>query len=113
EENRGAGAKTSTLTVPIVVGERRIGTLLIQSTLEDFSALSQEASLSRLLATLAVFALGIMLALYLSWSLIQPLQDLTEAAQNVAAGDVGVQVSPVGGGEIGTLARSFNEMVER
>jgi hypothetical protein len=64
EENRGAGAKTSTLTVPIVIGERRIGTLLIQSTLEDFSALSQEAFLSRLLATLAVFALGIMLALY-------------------------------------------------
>jgi preprotein translocase subunit SecG len=51
-----------------VIGERRIGTLLIQSTLEDFSALSQEAFLSRLLATLAVFALGIMLALYLSWS---------------------------------------------
>ena len=113
EENRGAGAKTSTLTVPIVVGERRIGTLLIQSTLEDFSALSQEAFLSRLLATLAVFALGIMLALYLSWSLIQPLQDLTEAAQKVAAGDLAVQVSPAGGGEIGTLARSFNEMVER
>jgi len=60
-----------------------------------------------------VFALGIMLALYLSWSLIQPLQGLTEAAQKVAAGDLGVQVSPAGGGEIGTLARSFNEMVER
>jgi nitrogen fixation/metabolism regulation signal transduction histidine kinase len=113
EENRGAGAKTSTLTVPIVVGEQRIGTLLIQSTLEDFSALSQEAFLSRLFATLAVFALGIMLSLYLSWSLIQPLQRLTEAAQKVAAGDLGVQVSPAGGGEIGTLARSFNEMVER
>jgi nitrogen fixation/metabolism regulation signal transduction histidine kinase len=60
-----------------------------------------------------VFALGIMLALYLSWSLIQPLQDLTEAAQKVAAGDLAVQVSAAGGGEIGTLARSFNEMVER
>jgi signal transduction histidine kinase len=113
EENRGAGAHTSTLTIPVVVGERRIGTLLIQSTLEDFSALSKEAFFSRLLATLAVFALGIILSLYLSGSLIQPLQGLTTAAQKVAAGDLEVKVSPAGGGEIATLARSFNEMVER
>ena len=83
EENRGAGAKTSTLTVPIVVGEQRIGTLLIRSTLEDFSALSQEAFLSRLVATLGVFALGMLLSLYLSWSLIRPLHRLTEGAQQV------------------------------
>ncbi len=113
EENRGVGAKTSTLTIPIVAGDRRIGTLLITRTLEDFSLLSQEAFLSRVLATLVVFALGILASLYLSWSLIQPLQGLTEAAQKVAAGDLGVQVSPAGGGEIGTLAQSFNEMVER
>jgi signal transduction histidine kinase len=113
EENLGAGSKTSTLTIPIVVGERRIGTLLIRSTLEDFSALSKEAFLSRLLVTLGVFALGILLSLYLSWSLIRPLHGLTEAAQKVAAGDLAVQVSPAGGGEIATLARSFNEMVER
>lgn len=113
EENRGAGAKTSTLTVPIVVGEQRIGTLLIRSTLEDFSALSQEAFLSRLVATLGVFALGMLVSLYLSWSLIRPLHRLTEGAQQVAAGDLGVHVSPGGGGEIATLARSFNEMVER
>src|ERR1041384_5701991 len=86
EENLGAGSKTTTLTVPIVVGERRIGTLLIRSTLEDFSALSKEAFLSRLLVTLGVFALGILVSLYLSWSLIQPLQGLTVAAQTVAAG---------------------------
>jgi signal transduction histidine kinase len=113
EENLGAGSKTTTLTVPIVVGERRIGTLLIRSTLEDFSILSKEAFVSRLLVTLGVFALGILVSLYLSWSLIRPLHGLTAAAQKVAAGDLGVQVSPTGGEEIATLARSFNEMVER
>jgi len=113
EENRGVGSKTSTLTIPIVAGDQRIGTLLITRTLEDFSVLSQEAFLSRLLATLGVFALGILLSLYLSWSLIRPLHGLTQAAQQVAAGDMAVHVSPAGGGEIATLARSFNEMVER
>jgi len=113
EENRSAGAKTSTLTIPIVAGDRRVGTLLITYILDDFSALSREAFLSRLLATLGVFALGMLLSSYLSWSLIQPLHGLTEAAQKVAAGDLGAYVSPAGGGEIATLAHSFNEMVER
>jgi len=113
EENRSAGAKTSNLTIPIVAGDRRIGTLLITYILDDFSALSREAFLSRLLATLGVFALGMLLSSYLSWSLIQPLHGLTEAAQKVAAGDLGAYVSPAGGGEIATLAHSFNEMVER
>ena len=113
EENRSAGAKTSTLTIPIVAGDRRIGTLLITYILDDFSALSREAFLSRLLATLGVFALGMLLSSYLSWSLVQPLHGLTEAAQKVAAGDLGVHVSPAGGGEIATLAHSFNEMVQR
>ncbi len=59
------GQTSSTLTIPIVVGDRRVGTLLITRTLDDFSALSHEAFLSRLIATLGVFAVGILLSLYL------------------------------------------------
>jgi signal transduction histidine kinase len=66
---------------------------------------------SRVAATLAVFALGILLSLYLSWSFSWPLHRLTEAARRVAQGDLAVQVPTDGGGEIGSLARSFNEMV--
>lgn len=105
--------KTSTLTIPIVVGDRRVGYLLITRILDDFSALSRQALLSRLVATLAVFALGILLSLYLSWSFSRPLQGLTDAAREVAAGDLSVKVPPGGGDEIGGLSRTFNEMVER
>jgi nitrogen fixation/metabolism regulation signal transduction histidine kinase len=96
------------------VGDTRVGNLLITRYLDDFSALSHEAFLSRLFATLAVFALGILLSLYLSWTFSRPLQGLTDAARRVAAGDLSVQV-PHGGGkdEIGSLSRTFNEMVER
>jgi signal transduction histidine kinase len=107
------GARTSTLTIPIVVGDRRVGTLLVTRVLDDFSELSREAFVSRLLATLAVFALGILLSLYLSWSLSRPVRDLTNAARKVAAGDLSVTVPPRGADEIGSLARTFNEMVER
>jgi signal transduction histidine kinase len=112
EQGPRGSQKTSTLTIPIIVGDRRVGLLLITRILDDFSALSREAFVTRLIATLSVFAVGILLSLYLSWTFSRPLQDLTRAAQQVAAGDLSVQVPQHGGDEIGSLARTFNEMVE-
>jgi signal transduction histidine kinase len=105
--------KTSTLTIPIVVADRRVGYVVITRILDDFSALAQEAFVSRLIVTLAVFALGILLSLYLSWSFSRPLQGLTQAAKRVAGGDLSVKVPAAGSDEIGGLSRSFNEMVDR
>jgi signal transduction histidine kinase len=103
--------RTTTLTLPIVLGDRRVGYLLITRYLDDFSALSREALLSSVLATLAVFALGFLLSLFLSRSLSRPLEALTRAAGQVAAGDLSAQVPGGAGGELGSLARSFNDMV--
>jgi signal transduction histidine kinase len=108
------GQRNSTLRIPLVVGDQRVGHLLITRSLDDVSALSHEAFLGRLLATLGVFALGILFSLYLSSSLTRPLRELTEAARSVAAGDLEAKVTLRGGGdEIGSLSRTFNEMVER
>jgi signal transduction histidine kinase len=104
---------TSTLTIPIVVGDRRVGYLLVTRHLDDFSALSQQAFVSRLGATLAVFVVGFCFSLILAWSFARPLRELTDAARRVAAGDLSVQVRPRRGGEITELSRTFNEMVER
>jgi signal transduction histidine kinase len=108
-----SGQTSSTLTVPIVVGDRRMGTLLITRTLDDFSALSHVAFLSRLIATLGVFAVGMILSTYLAFTLSRPLKELTDAARKVTAGDLSVRVKPDGGDEIASLSRTFNEMVER
>jgi len=105
--------RTSSFTIPIVVGDKRVGYVVINRILDDFSALSREGFVTRLLITLAVFALGILLSLYLSWSFSRPLQRLSEAARDVAAGDLSVQVPPGGHDEIGSLSRTFNEMVQR
>ncbi len=107
------GQTSSTLTVPVLVDNTRVGTLLITRTLDDFSALSHVAFLSRLIATLAVFAVGMVLSVYLAWSFSRPLKELTDAARQVAAGDLSVRVKPEGGDEIAGLSRTFNEMVER
>lgn len=114
EESGPPGSqRTSTLTIPIVVGDRRVGFVLITRILDDFSNLSKAALVSRLIATLGVFGFGMLVSLFLSSSFSRPLQDLTHAARGVAAGDLSVQVPRGGGDEIGSLSRTFNEMVER
>lgn len=105
--------RTSTFTIPILVGDQRLGTLVVTRYLDDFSTLSHQAFMERLYATLAVFAIGMLFALYLSWSLGRPIQALTDAARQVAAGDLSVHVEPRGGDEVSALTRTFNEMVER
>jgi signal transduction histidine kinase len=114
EESGPPGSqRTSTLTIPIVVGDRRVGFVLITRILDDFSNLANAALVNRLIATLAVFGFGILVSLFLSSSFSRPLQDLTQAARGVAAGDLSVQVPRGGSDEIGSLSRTFNEMVER
>jgi signal transduction histidine kinase len=114
EETGPPGSQaTTTLTLPVVLGDRRVGSLLITRYLDDFSAISRDALVSRVLATLAVFGLGIVASLYLSWSFSRPVLQLTQAARQVAAGDLSVQVPSTTDDEIGSLARTFNEMVER
>lgn len=105
--------RTTTLTLPIVLGDKRVGYLLITRYLDDFSALGQEAFLKRLLATLAVFGVGILVSLVLSWSFSRPLQELNEAARRVAGGDLSVKVPEGGAVETASLSQTFNEMVER
>jgi signal transduction histidine kinase len=113
EGDTPASQKTSSFTIPIVVGDKRVGSIVIKRYLDDFSELSHQSLMKQLAATLGVFAFGIVLALYLSWTFSRPLQELSEAASKVAAGDLQVQVPTVGKDEIGRLARTFNEMVVR
>lgn len=105
--------KLSTLRVPLLVADKRVGYLLITRTVEDFSDLSRQNLYWRLAATLGVFGVGIVAALFLSASFSRPLQDLNLAARRVAGGDLQAKVPHTGEDEIGELARTFNEMVEK
>lgn len=65
-----------------------------------------------------VFGIAFVLAgALVSWLLIrrtmQPLQDVTSAAQGIAAGDMTRRVSVSGNDEIGILGDAFNQMIAR
>jgi hypothetical protein len=104
---------TSDLLVPIVVGDRRVGYVVITRILDDFSTLSKTALVTRIAATMAVFALGMLLSLYLSSAVSRPVRALTQAAERVAKGDLTSRVPTTDSDEVGALARTFNQMVER
>jgi signal transduction histidine kinase len=105
--------KLSTLRVPLLVGDRRVGYMLITRSVDDFSEMSRQNLYYRLVVTLVVFGVGMAAALYLSKSFSRPLQELNQAARSVATGDLAAKVPHTGEDEIGELGRTFNEMVEK
>jgi two-component system phosphate regulon sensor histidine kinase PhoR len=58
-----------------------------------------------------ILAMG--LAFWLARRIALPIQELTEGAESVAAGDYGHRVYASGADEVGSLARTFNHMSER
>src|SRR5205823_3069314 len=73
-------------------------------------------SLRRLVwTTVAVTGiLAMVLAFWLARRIALPIQELTEGARSIAAGDYGHKVYAAGGAdEVRTLANSFNHMSER
>jgi signal transduction histidine kinase len=105
--------KLSSVRVPLLVADKRVGYLLITRSIEDFSELSRQNFYSRVLVTLVVFGLGMVAAMFLSSSFTRPLRDLSEAARRVAAGDLQAKVPRGGEDELGELSRGFNEMVQK
>jgi len=60
----------------------------------------------------ASILLAVLLAIPLAWSISRPLTEMAAATRKVASGDWTVRVPVYGRGETGTLAQSFNTMVE-
>jgi signal transduction histidine kinase len=113
DEPAAGGQRTSTLRVPLLYGDQRVGTLLVTRSVDDFSELAGLALRERIYATVLVFGVGIVAALLLAGTFTRPLQELSRASRQVAAGDLAARVPADGSDEIGELSRTFNEMVER
>lgn len=65
------------------------------------------------LATLAFLALAVAVARIVAGRIARPILSLTAATRAIIAGNYGVRTEESGPAEIGELARSFNQMLER
>jgi len=82
-----------------------------------FPTLELRTAITALRVTLFFVALlGIALAFMISWILskrfTRPLKELAQGTEQVAAGNYAIEVRPKSQDEIGTLAASFNRMLE-
>jgi PAS domain S-box-containing protein len=100
------------LSVPVLSDGSNIGTLTLESSLDDVARRLRRY----LLLTAGVLLLSIVAALGMSrWfqrRLLRPILDLTRAARRVSEkGDYSVRVAPSSDDELGSLMTTFNDML--
>jgi len=65
-----------------------------------------------LIIGIIVLFIGIMIALFLSHTIVKPIMDLESCMEQVTEGDLSVQCNVNSNDEIGVLSRSFNTLVK-
>ncbi len=84
----------------------------ISKQLNEIQQVFDEYRRADLLATVAIFVVGIAVALYMSFRLTRPVYHVVSAFDRVSRGDLSTRVSESGAGEFSVLNRQFNRMVE-
>lgn len=103
--------------MPLVHNGRVVGTLLL-APLQDIESEADRAFVARQSNVIALTGgVGLLIALVLSWLLARhwfaPIDELTQAAQNIARGRLDIRVAPRGSDELALLGHTFNSMAER
>ena len=102
---------------PIVVNGQEVGTAAVFSPKGARAAAEDayQSALTRNLVIAAVIAglLALIVSLLVSRRITGPLEELTDAAGDVSAGNLDVRVAPRGDDEVAALATAFNAMADR
>jgi class 3 adenylate cyclase len=77
----------------------------------DGSSTLQDLGVDVLVAVIVAFTISFELTLLLTRSIYTPVDDLLEATERVARGDLSARVPVLSGDELGDLAGSFNKMM--
>ncbi|MBM3143505.1 MAG: HAMP domain-containing protein [Chloroflexi bacterium] len=100
--------------IPLEVDGRKVGYLLAEGgipfTRENEQALLARLDRAALSAVLIAGGVSLVLALLLSYSLLRPIHDLTQAAGRMAEGDLSQRVQVRGENQLATLGTAFNRM---
>ena len=105
--------KTFNVILPVVAGDTQYGYIHLKINKDDFSDVLRSNVISRVIATLFVFGIGIVFTLILARQYTRPIERVVDAAMRVAAGDLTQKLRVESKDEIGKLAESFNFMVTK
>lgn len=98
---------------PLVLGDKVIGFAQIRGEADEVEELLRRYYKERLYWILVTMLAGLCAIIYLAFLFTKPIDRLVEAAQQVAEGNLSVSLPVSGSDEIGRLAQTFNQMVER
>ena len=92
---------------------RSVGRIYVGLSLDRLNAEIGRSRGTIALLSLLIFVIGIIAVFALSTVITEPLSRIVSAAQLIAAGDLGSRAPVRFDDEVGRLARSFNEMVDK
>ncbi|MBI5641742.1 MAG: HAMP domain-containing protein [Nitrospirae bacterium] len=99
--------------IPVVAGEKHYGYIHLTINMEDFSLFMRKRLFQRILAAIFVFGIGTLSIVYLAKRYTKPIEEVVEAARQVAGGDLNQELKTERKDEIGELTHSFNFMVKK
>jgi signal transduction histidine kinase len=98
---------------PLALGDKVIGYAVIKGENEQLTTLSRLWYKQRLSWILGTMLAALCMVLYLAFLFTKPIELLVAGAQQVAAGNLYISLPSRGSDEMGRLAQTFNQMVER
>ena len=110
-------ARFEVQSYPVVVGGQKVATAEVYA-LRNARAGAEstyQSALTRnlVIAALVAAVLAFLISLLVSRRITGPLEELTDAAEDVAGGNLYVRVAPRGDDEVSALATAFNAMADR
>jgi signal transduction histidine kinase len=99
--------------IPVISGDKHMGYIYLTLNTEDFSVFLRTSAIRRIIAASIIFGIGTVLAVFLARRYTKPIEEVVNAAQRVALGDLDQELHTRRKDEIGDLARSFNYMVKK
>ena len=104
---------TVSVAMPVLVDGQTIGVAYLSQSLRDVLTVLNDLRVRLLLSTLIALALSAFVGWWLSRRITRPVQQLTTAAEAVAAGHFDQAVQVNSRDELGRLSHTFNDMTTR
>jgi two-component system sensor histidine kinase AtoS len=105
-----AGRKVYDFAVPVMVHERKWGTVRVGLSHQRMEALISRTRWELAGITVATLLLGGLAAALLARRISRPVQQLAEGAAAISRGELNLRIEPTTHDEIGRLAVAFNDM---
>lgn len=113
DPNTSIEQRAYVIQFPLVLGDKVIGYAVIRGEADEVGALARRWYKQRLYWILTTMLAAMFGVVYLAFRFTKPIDMLVAGAQQVAGGNLSVTLPIRGSDEIGRLAQTFNQMVER